>query len=65
MTIRFDFTVSDEEASTLFDLVSTAIADARFQALAAPQEPERDWHVRHAAYLEALRAKMHNRKLKP
>lgn len=65
MTVRFDFTVSDEEAETLFDLVSTAIADAKFKTTWAPDLPERKWYEQHATYLEALRAKMHNRKVTP
>lgn len=61
MAIRFEFTVSDEEGDTLFDLVSTRIADAIEHSNNLDEEAAtRAWWKGHAEYLQELRKKMSN-----
>lgn len=61
--IRFDFTVSDEDAQLLFDAIDVAIEMAETRARNGDfSESERDWVQNHAQYLRDLKAKMHNGK---
>jgi L-rhamnose mutarotase len=57
--IRFDFTVSDEEAQTVFDCFETCIDRADNEALNSTGEMH-NWWSAHAKYLRRLREKLTN-----
>ncbi len=59
--IHFDFTLSDEDAQALMDLVQDGAVQALESALLkSNDEPTREWWRRRAVYLRDLSARMKN-----
>lgn len=62
--IHFDFTVTDQEAETLFDCVRDEIAKSKYGYGRLFDDTQRVWHETRVIYLESLISKMKNSKIK-
>ena len=64
--IHFDFTLSDQEAWDLFDIIANEQAICFTQSQIGNNRPPltRDWYRKRAAYLKELRKKMTNEHVK-
>jgi hypothetical protein len=64
--IKFEFEVSDEEGDTLFDLINQEIASCVEGQHAASRynKETREWFKSRIVYLNALKDKMHNTRVK-
>ena len=60
--IHFNFTVTDEEAEIIFDIMQTEIARCHHRKLTSTKE-ESDWLDKHIEYLTSLKKKMVNKRL--
>lgn len=66
MSVHFDFVVSDEEAETIIDCLRDEINDCRgglVMACTHDDEPYQEWYANRIFFLEALIAKMTNRRV--
>lgn len=65
MSVKFEFTLSDIDASNLIDIIQQDICRTRFGAtefiktpMTATDQANLDWHNKHAEYLEGLKQKV-------
>lgn len=63
--IKFEFTLSDQDASNLMNVIQNAIVDASFKAqefikpkMTATDQMNCDWYNSHADYLKELKQKI-------
>jgi len=64
--IHFDFVLTDEEATVLFDLINDEIADMHMNQLDSMLEKktgEETWYKNHIVFLIQLKNKLKNRKV--
>jgi len=62
--IKFNFTVTDEEAETIFDIIHNEISRCHYRKmLSTTTKEESQWFDKHIEYLTSLKKKMVNERV--
>lgn len=62
--VQFNFKLSDQDAENLFDIIQSEYCRMLENSIHEQDVPKAVWYRKHARYIQELKAKLKNRRVK-